>query len=167
MNYTDSSTDPYCTHHPSEQDIHLFREGTQVRFSRKLGCDLNATGFTLDWVPLHFPADAHSSAVFDGTHLYEHADPQQGFHCEWNLSIFKYGRNDVRAFLLSSAMFWLDEHHIDGLRVEAVASMLYLDHSRKEGEWIPNRFGGRENREAVSFLRRLGLDCFNRGEPAQ
>jgi 1,4-alpha-glucan branching enzyme len=124
-------------------------------------------GIILDWVPSHFPADAHGLALFDGTHLYEHADPQQGFHPDWKSCIFNYGRHEVRSFLLSSALFWLDRCHADGLRVDAVASMLYLDYSRKEGEWKPNVHGGRENLEAIAFLRRLNAEVYGHHPDAQ
>ena len=112
-------------------------------------------GVILDWVPSHFPNDGFALVYFDGTHLFEHSDARQGYHPEWNSCVFNYGRHEVRAFLESSALFWLDKYHVDGLRVDAVASMLYLDYARKDGEWVANEFGGRENLAAVSFLRHM------------
>ena len=117
-------------------------------------------GVILDWVPSHFPRDIHGLHFFDGTHLYEHEDPRQGIHRDWDSHIFNYGRHEVRSFLMSNALFWLDAYHVDGLRVDAVASMLYLDYSRQPGDWIPNEYGGRENLEAIGFLRAFNSAVF-------
>ena len=145
-------------------------------------CHLHGIGVLLDWVPGHFPKDAHGLARFDGTALFEHEDPRQGEHQDWGTLIFNYGRHEVRNFLIANALYWLESFHIDGLRVDAVASMIYLDYSREAGEWVPNRYGGRENLDAIDFLRELntlthehaaghgddrrGVDGVSRGEPA-
>jgi len=142
------------------QPIGLFaptsRFGDPAAFARFVDrCHGAGLGVIVDWVPAHFPVDPHGLARFDGTALYEHADPRQGFHPDWSTAIFNFGRREVANYLIASALFWLDRYHIDGLRVDAVASMLYLDYSRKRGEWLPNRHGGNENLEAIAFLRRL------------
>ena len=132
------------------------RHGSPGEFAAFVdACHRAGLGVLIDWVPGHFPTDPHGLGYFDGTHLYEHADPRQGFHQDWNTLIYNYGRREVVNFLLGNALFWLDRYHIDGLRVDAVASMLYLDYSRRPGEWVPNLHGGRENLEAIAFLKRL------------
>ena len=129
-------------------------------------CHAHGIGVILDWVPAHFPTDAHGLARFDGTPLYEHADPREGFHPEWNTNIYNLGRNEVRGFLIASALFWLTHYHVDGIRVDAVASMLYRDYSRNAGEWIPNQYGGRENLESVQFLQELSVAVTERAPGA-
>jgi 1,4-alpha-glucan branching enzyme len=123
-------------------------------------CHAEGIGVILDWVPAHFPRDSYALEYFDGTHLYEHEDPRQGVQKDWDTLIFNYGRTEVKNFLIANALFWFDKYHVDGLRMDAVASMLYLDYSRKEGEWIPNRYGGRENLEAIDFIKSLNAKAY-------
>ena len=139
------------------------RFGPPEGFARFVdGAHRAGIGVILDWVPAHFPTDEHGLAQFDGTALYEHADPRQGFHPDWNTAIYNFGRQEVFSYLINNALYWSEKFHIDGLRVDAVASMLYLDYSRKEGEWIPNKFGGRENLEAVEFLQAMNRAVYGK-----
>jgi 1,4-alpha-glucan branching enzyme len=141
---------------PLSQFAPSARFGRAEEFARFVDACHNAKlGVVLDWVPAHFPTDPHGLARFDGTALYEHSDPREGFHPDWNTFVYNLGRREVQGFLIASALYWLDTFHVDALRVDAVASMLYRDYSRKDGEWIPNRFGGRENLESIDFLKRL------------
>lgn len=141
------------------------RFGDPEGFARFVnGCHKAGIGVILDWVPAHFPTDAHGLGWFDGTALYEHADPRKGFHPDWNTAIYNFGRTEVKSYLINNALYWREIFHLDGLRVDAVASMLYLDYSRKEGEWIPNQFGGRENLEAVEFLQEMNARLYG-GHP--
>src|SRR3569832_961703 len=152
---------------PLSQFAPSARYGSAAEFAHFVdSCHRAGIGVILDWVPAHFPSDAHGLARFDGTALYAHADPRQGFHKDWNTLIYSNGRREVQNFLYSSALFWVKHFHLDGIRVDAVASMLYLDYSRNAGEWIPNQYGGRENLEAIAFLRRMNELVFGDGEGA-
>ncbi|HEX6091920.1 MAG TPA: 1,4-alpha-glucan branching protein GlgB, partial [Dongiaceae bacterium] len=153
--------DPSWGYQPTGLFAPTARFGEPAAFARFVDrAHAAGIGVILDWVPAHFPTDEHGLARFDGTALYEHEDPRRGFHPDWNTAIYNFGRREVASFLINNALFWLERYHIDGLRVDAVASMLYLDYSRKEGEWLPNDRGGKENTEAIEFLRRMNEACY-------
>ncbi len=158
---TEHPFDPSWGYQPTGLYAPTSRFGDPAGFARFVDAAHRAgIGIILDWVPAHFPTDEHGLARFDGTALYEHEDPRQGFHPDWNTAIYNFGRKEVAGFLVNNALFWLERYHLDGLRVDAVASMLYLDYSRKDGEWIPNRHGGRENLEAIAFLQRMNHESY-------
>jgi 1,4-alpha-glucan branching enzyme len=158
---TEHPFDPSWGYQPTGLYAPTSRFGDPAGFARFVDAAHAAgIGIILDWVPAHFPTDEHGLARFDGTALYEHDDPRRGFHPDWNTAIYNFGRTEVASFLINNALFWLEIYHVDGLRVDAVASMLYLDYSRKEGEWLPNQYGGKENLEAIAFLRRTNEVCY-------
>ncbi len=158
---TEHPFDPSWGYQPTGLYAPTSRFGDPAGFARFVdAAHAEGIGIILDWVPAHFPTDEHGLARFDGTALYEHEDPRQGYHPDWNTAIYNFGRREVTSYLLNNALFWLGRYHLDGLRVDAVASMLYLDYSRKEGEWIPNQYGGRENLEAIAFLQRMNHEAY-------
>ena len=164
---TEHPFDPSWGYQPTGLYAPTARFGDPAGFARFIDkAHAAGVGIILDWVPAHFPTDEHGLARFDGTALYEHEDPRQGYHPDWNTAIYNFGRREVASFLLNNALFWLERYHVDGLRVDAVASMLYLDYSRKEGEWIPNQYGGRENLEAIAFLQRTNYESYGQNPGA-